>query len=172
MNDKLNVPILLGTAREGRQSEKVAKFVLVEAHQYGFDSQLIDVRDYLTTLIDKTKHDTPWAGIVKKANGLIIVSPEYNHGYPGELKLLLDSLYKEYLDLPIGICGVSGGLVGGARVAMALEPVLIEIGARVVRPINLFPQVQNLFDATGNPIDPKITDKLKLMFDNIIKFAR
>lgn len=172
MNNKLNVPILLGTAREGRQSEKVAKFVLAEAQKYGFDSQLVDTRDHLITATDKPKHDTPWARIVKAAGGLIIVAPEYNHGYPGELKLLLDSLYTEYLDLPIGICGVSAGSIGGARMAMALEPVLVEIGARIVRPIILFPQVQNLFAADSQPTDPKIAEKLKLLFDNISKFAR
>ncbi len=172
MADQLNVPILLGTAREGRRSEKVAKFVLAEAQKYGFDSQLIDVRDHLTTTTDKTKRDTPWAQVIKKANGLIIISPEYNHGYPGELKLLLDSLYEEYLDLPVGICGVSDGAVGGARMAIALEPVLIELGTRVVRPIRLFPQAQNLFDPDGNLLDPKIADRLKLLFDNLKKFAR
>lgn len=47
--DKLFIPILLGSARDGRYSEHAAKFVLEEAKSYGqFETELIDVRDFVT----------------------------------------------------------------------------------------------------------------------------
>lgn len=59
-----------------------------------------------------------------RADGLVIVSPEYNHGYPGEMKLMLDQLYKEYNRKPVGICGVSSGALGGARMVEQLRLIL------------------------------------------------
>jgi len=112
------IPIILGTAREGRESEKVARFMLEKALAFGLDSEIIDVRDYRLPATDNTKTSAEairLKEVVLKADGLVIVSPEYNHGYPGELKMMLDMLYEEYFGKPVGICGVSSGVFGGAR---------------------------------------------------------
>ncbi len=81
------VPIILGTAREGRQSEKAARFILSEAGKCGFESEILDVRDYRLQATDKTC-TTPLAKAysekIRRAGAIIIVTPEYNHGYPGE----------------------------------------------------------------------------------------
>jgi len=99
------IPIILGTAREGRQSEKVADFILHETLNSGLESEIIDVRDYRVEATDNTG-ELPQAKKlleeISKADGLIIVSPEYNHGYPGELKMMLDMLYEEYSAKPVG----------------------------------------------------------------------
>ena len=82
------------------------------------ESEIIDVRDYLTEATDNTG-DSPQAkelaGKITKADGLIIVSPEYNHGYPGELKMMLDMIYEEYTSKPVGFCGVSAGGSGRSQ---------------------------------------------------------
>lgn len=169
--DKLFVPVLLGTARVGRQSEQVARLVVTEAQKYGFESELVDVKDYPLTMTAKNP-TSAWAEKISRASGLIIVAPEYNHGYPGELKLLLDSLYEEYRDLPVGLCGVSAGPVGGARMLMALTPVMVELGLRIIRPLNLFPAVQGLFDAAGQISDQKILEKLEKTLAGIQAAAR
>jgi len=168
MENKLKLTILLGTARDGRQSEKAAKFVLAEAEKFGFEAKFVDVKDFPLTKTGRGCSPA-WSEIVKGSDGLVIVSPEYNHGYPGELKLLLDSAYDEYLGKPIGICGLSAGLVGGARMAMALEPVIIELGAIVKRPLVFFPKIQTIFDEAGNTADSSFAEKLKLLFENISK---
>jgi len=91
------IPIILGTAREGRQSEKVAKFMLQETLKTGLETEIIDVHDFRIKATDNTEKSPlakKLAEKVNKVDGFIIVSPEYNHGYPGELKMMLDMLYK------------------------------------------------------------------------------
>ena len=107
----LYIPIILGTAREGRRSEHAAKFILQEFQKLGdVETELLDVRDYAVKATDnseKTKEAQRFAEIATRADGFILVVPEYDHGYPGELKMLLDMLYKEYNRKPIGIQGCS-----------------------------------------------------------------
>jgi NAD(P)H-dependent FMN reductase len=100
-----------------------------------FSTQLVDVHEHAPSKTvppwgagGANEQPTQWQRIADEAHGFVIVVPEYNHGYPGELKLLLDALFDEYTNKPVGICGVSGGGFGGARVVHHLKPVLIEFG--------------------------------------------
>jgi NAD(P)H-dependent FMN reductase len=84
-------PIILGTAREGRFSENVARYIVKQTKKSGYKTQLIDVRDYRIPATDntgKSKEAKKLKRIVEKADGPIIVAPEYNHSYPGELKMI------------------------------------------------------------------------------------
>jgi NAD(P)H-dependent FMN reductase len=129
MTEKLYIPVILGTARKGRQSEKAAKFVLEEAKRFGFATELLDVRDYRLPATDNTETSATAKKLsqkIGKADGFIIVSPEYNHGYPGELKMMLDLLYSQYGQKAAGICGVSTGGLGGARMVEQLRQVCVE----------------------------------------------
>src|SRR5947209_3765710 len=99
--EKLYIPILLGTARDERESEKVARFTYEQfSKREEVKTEMIDIRKFiLSETIPswvESQALSPWRETIKKADALLIVSPEYNHGYPGELKLLLDSALKEY----------------------------------------------------------------------------
>src|SRR3989338_3435833 len=168
----LFIPILLGSGREGRQSEKAANFVLHEAQAYGqFETQLIDARDFALSRTDNTVGSTDakaFSELIKRADGLIIVAPEYNHGYPGELKLVLDQLYKEYNRKPLGICGVSSGMLGGGRMVEQLRLVAIELQMVPIRNAVYFPMVKNLFDGDGNIKDGDgYRKRLSVFFDEL-----
>ncbi|MCI0503599.1 NAD(P)H-dependent oxidoreductase [Candidatus Micrarchaeota archaeon] len=146
------VPVILGTGREGRQSEKVARFILSEAAARGFESEILDVRDYAQKATDntgKTAAARKLAEKVKNAAAVIIVSPEYNHGYPGELKMMLDLCYGEYAGKPLGICGVSSGPLGGARMVEQLRLVAVELRMQNMREALYFSSVQDMFDDSG-----------------------
>jgi NAD(P)H-dependent FMN reductase len=146
------VPIILGTARAGRQSENVAKFMLSEAKSRGLECEIIDARDYAPKATDNTGKSAAAKKLsekIAKAAGLIVVSPEYNHGYPGELKLMLDLCYSEYAGKPLGICGVSAGPLGGARMVEQLRLVAVELRMQNMREALYFPAVQDLFGADG-----------------------
>ena len=168
------VPIILGTAREGRQSEKVAKYILKQVKNYGLSTELIDVRDFLISKTDNTK-TLPQAKILEekigKANGLIIVAPEYNHSYPGELKLMLDMLYSEFAGKPLGICGVSAGPLGGGRMVEQLRLVSVELHMIPIREALYFPFVQNLFE--GEEIkDPQYSERVKKFLDELTSYVK
>ena len=178
--DKLYIPVILGTAREGRQSEKVARFVLGEAKQYGFKTELVDVKNFLFGHTGRMKYLAPaeqekikpWRDIVERADGFIVVSPEYNHGYPGELKMLLDSLYQEYKRKPVALCGVSGGPFGGARMVEGLKLVFNELQMPVMRNAGYFGTVQNLFNDDGTIKDEAYKVRLKDVFDELLWYAK
>jgi NAD(P)H-dependent FMN reductase len=164
-------PILLGTAREGRESEKVAKFVLGEAKAYGFESEIIDVRDYRVAATDNSQTSATakkLAAKIEKADALVIVSPEYNHGYPGELKMALDLLYQQYAGKPLGICGVSSGPLGGARMVEQLRLVAVELRMINIREALYFAVVKDLFDGNGKIRDAEAWKRrAKAFFDNL-----
>jgi len=170
------IPIVLGTAREGAQSAKVANFVLEKAKEYGFQTELVKAGDYIEAKTARVAKEgnpkaEPWKAIVEKADGMIIVTPEYNHSFPGELKLLLDSLYKEYYGLTVGLIGVSGGGLGGARVVEHLKPLMVNFGMVTTQKAVLFSKVTSLFDESGNMTDESYNEKLTKLFDEVKWFA-
>ena len=104
------VPVILGTPRQGRFSEYVARFVLGEVAQLeGVETELIDIREIHLPASDAGEaiKDSRFSETAMRADGLIIVAPEYNHGYPGLLKHVLDSNLKEYIHKAVGICGAA-----------------------------------------------------------------
>lgn len=107
-----------------------------------------------------------------RADGMIIVSPEYNHGYPGELKMMLDEAFKEYHQKPAAICGVSNGGLGGARMAEVLRIVLIALHMLPVSTAVYFSNIQNLFDESGAIRDESYREKVKKLFDELVWYAR
>ena len=127
----LSIPVILGTPRQGRLSEHVARVIIEQATaREDVQTELIDVRQLPLTSTDAGEQikDKRFAETIMRADGLIIVAPEYNHGYPGMLKHALDSNLKEYIHKPVGLCGVSAGGFGGTRVVESLLPVMRELG--------------------------------------------
>ncbi len=181
MENKPHIPILLGTAREGRQSAKVARYIVsVLESREDVTTELVDVRDHLHEAITvppwvpggADDKGSAWKGIVEKSNALLIVSPEYNHGYPGELKILLDSLWEHYKGLPVVMAGVSNGRFGGARLIDHIKPVLVEMHFTPLREALSFPNVKDTFNDDGSIKDEKTTEFVNKVIDVLVKKAR
>ncbi|MDD5252246.1 MAG: NAD(P)H-dependent oxidoreductase [Patescibacteria group bacterium] len=174
--DKLIIPVVLGTARAERQSEKVARWVAEEMRTFGFETELVDVRDYpLTATVPSWVEDErvrPWRELMTKADGLVIVSPEYNHGYPGELKLLLDTAFKkEYEHKPALICGVSNGMIGGARMIEALRLALLGMTLVPLPAAVHFPNIKDAFGPDGKPKDAEQSGRLRQALEELSRQA-
>jgi NAD(P)H-dependent FMN reductase len=156
LDSSLSIPVILGTPRQGRQSEYVAKFIVEQiATRDRITTELIDIRNVPIATNDagESLKDPGFSATMERADGLIIVVPEYNHGYPGLLKHILDTCLKEYIHKAVGLCGVSAGPFGGTRVIQNLLPVMRELGlVNIFYDLN-FGNVQNLFDESGNLID-------------------
>lgn len=142
------IAVLVGTSRQGSFTSKVAEFVNDELLKSGLTTTLVLPKDYLTTPVTarsgKELQKTEWSKIMEASDGLVIVTPEYNHGYPGELKLMLDQLYDEYLGKPVLVCGVSDGDWGGVRAVENLIPVLVTLGLYPLRKGVYFPHADKL----------------------------
>lgn len=172
----LYIPIILGTAREGRNSEKVARYVYEEVKKRGdVETELLDVRDFRLPATDSTGASETakrFAEKVKHADGFIIVSPEYTHGYPGELKMMLDMLYQEYNHKPVAFCGVSMGGLGGARVVEQLRLVAIEFKMAPIREAVYFSTVHQLFAEDGKIKDPSFSKRIETMMEELLWYAK
>jgi NAD(P)H-dependent FMN reductase len=171
-NTPLFIPVILGTSRQGRQSEYVAKFIVEQISQReGIETELIDIRNMAIATDDagESIKDPQFSATIDRADGLIIVVPEYNHGYPGLLKHVLDTCLKEYIHKAVGLCGVSAGSFGGTRVIQNLLPVMRELGLiNIFYDLN-FSNVQKLFDETGNLIDePTYIRRMERFMDELI----
>ncbi len=170
----LFLPILLGTAREGRQSEKAARYVLEKARQQSFETELLDVRDFVSIGKTKATEDSAnarWSKTMSRADGLIIVTPEYNHGYPGELKLMFDQLYAEYANKVVAVCGVSSGWTGGVRVVKQVISIMHTLKMYPIRNALYFPNVETLFSEDGSIKDPAYEKMTQTMFDEFVWLA-
>ena len=152
------IPVILGTARQGRLSEPAANFVFGEVSKRGdIQTELIDIRKIPLAVDDagEALKDSRFSAMVARADGLILVVPEYNHSFPGLLKHVLDTNLKEYIHKAVGVCGVSAGPFGGARMIQSLVPVLRELGLVTIFSDVYFGTAGRLFDpATGTITDP------------------
>ncbi len=172
--EKLRIPILLGTNRKGCQSQHVAKWMLQTMQKRDdLETVLFDAHDFHFPSDDygsEIKHLFPsWVDAVKNADGLVIIAPEYNHGYPGILKSILDVLLKEYIHKAVGLVGVSAGPWGGTRVIEAMVPMVRELGLAVTFSDVNFASVQNQFDEQGFIKDAiGYAKRAKLFIDELV----
>ncbi len=176
MNDKpLFIPVILGTVRKGRASENVARFVYDETKKReGVTTELIDLRDLKFAFDDAGEaiKDASFSATIQRADGLILVVPEYNHGYPGLLKHALDSNLKEYIHKAAGICGVSAGGFGGTRVIENLLPVLRELGLVTIFWDGNFSGAQKLFDADDKLLDQSYVKRIDKFLGELIWMSK
>jgi NAD(P)H-dependent FMN reductase len=158
MNEQrpLDIPVILGTTRKGRMSEHAASFMMGQLRQRNdVRTQLIDIRELDLRVDDAGEgvKDPRFAEAMERADGIVIVSPEYNHSFPGLLKHVLDSCLKEYIHKAAGIVGVSAGPFGGARMIEHFQPVLRELGlVSIFWDVNIG-SVDKVFDANGELLD-------------------
>jgi len=170
------LPIIIGTPRQGRLTEPAANFVCGQVSKRSdIETELIDIRKIPIRMDDagEALKDSQFCATVERADGLIIVAPEYNHSFPGLLKHVLDTNLKEYIHKAVGICGVSAGPFGGARMIQSLLPVLRELGLVTIFSDVYFGTAGKLFDpATGKITDPAYTRRVEKFLDELVWMSR
>lgn len=179
----MKLMILFGSSRQTRQGTVVANWVRRHAEQdKRFEEvDFVDLQTLALPFFDEplspfsmaresqdytNPEGKAWAKRVGKAEGFIIVTPEYNHGYTAVLKNALDWVGPEWLDKPVAFVSY-GGASGGARVVEQLRTVTIELGLiQVANPIH-FVFFRNAFNEKGEPNYEGTNDSLKKMFDEL-----
>ncbi|TMB00731.1 MAG: NAD(P)H-dependent oxidoreductase [Deltaproteobacteria bacterium] len=171
----LFIPVLLGTSRQGRMSLPVAKLMVAElSGRAGIETELIDVARMPLPIDDAGEaiKDPTFSAQMNRADALVVVSPEYNHGYSGLLKHALDSCLKEYIHKAVGIVGVSAGPFGGTRGIQDLLPVLRELGLVTIFWDVNFSTVQSVFDESGALRDHAYLPRIDKFLKELIWMAR
>jgi len=173
----MTIAVLIGTTRVQRESVKAAKYIA----EFGRRIENVDI--ILVDPMDFTFHgdgndpegkDPRYTEITEKADAFFIVTPEYNHSFPGSLKRMLDSELANYNHKPVAFAGVSNGNWGGVRAVESLVPAVRETGLVVMSWDIYFPYIQNIFADDGSihaDYKERYEKQLAKLFDELVWFA-
>ncbi|MBP1857039.1 NADPH-dependent FMN reductase [Rhizobium herbae] len=151
MREKLTIAVVYGSARQGRFCDTVVNWALTELWaESGFRVVLVDPLQLKGAVEDAAVSEASLEAKIAEADAFIVVTPEYNHGYPAALKELIDSCYEPWHAKPVGFISY-GGVSGGLRAVEQLRQVFAELHAVTVRDSVSFSNVWAQFDAAGNP---------------------
>lgn len=163
-----NIAIISASVRTGRLSHRVALYFKKYLEENNLAAaEILDLQEYNFPVFDERlrlqKEPSPaaleFAGKIKMADGIIIVTPEYNGGYPASLKNVVDLLYEEWHHKPVAISTVSDGIFGGSQVITSLQFTLWKMGVSIVKAMFPVPRVMDNFDENGFPSDENSTGK-------------
>jgi NAD(P)H-dependent FMN reductase len=184
----VKIKVIIGSTREGRFSEKPARWIFEEVKKRsGVEAELLDLRDYpmpffndpISPSMKKGNYSNEvvaaWAKKIAEADAYIIVTPEYNHGYPAVLKNAMDFVYYEWNRKPVGF--VSYGSVGGARSVEQLRQVSIELQMAPIRnavhiPWQLMAIVNEKGAAAGLELFEPLRDSKENFLNQLVWWAR
>ena len=171
----LSIPVILGTTRRGRMSAHAARFMVqqIEKRQ-GITTELLDLTSLPLPVGDAGDRikDPLFAEKMELADALVIVTPEYNHSFPGLLKHILDSCLKEYIHKAAGIVGVSAGPFGGVRAIQDFLPVIRELGlVNIFWDVN-FGNIANVFGDSGKLLDQAFVKRADKFLNELVWMAK
>ncbi|MBK4216238.1 NAD(P)H-dependent oxidoreductase [Paracoccus caeni] len=148
------IGVILGSIREGRVNDRVAAWVIDQLSDHGFETRVIDPADpaLLPVQIGDTEATTRLRKRMEGLDGFVIVTPEYNHAAPGQLKTLIDAVISEWWARPVGLISY-GGISGGLRAIESLRIVLAEVHTVTLRDTVSFASPWRKFDEAGHILD-------------------
>lgn len=154
--EPLKLAVIIGSNREGRFGHVVARWFVGQARQR--DDMELDVIDLAEVDLPAaypartSPAVTAYAARIDRADAFVIVTPEYNHGYPAGLKQAIDLVHAEWRAKPVAFVSY-GGISGGLRAVEQLRQVFPELHAMTVRDTVSFAMAHGAFDASGEPVD-------------------
>lgn len=177
MNTPLTIAVLVGTTRQQRLSDRAAhyiadfgrtlpnvKIIFIDPADFTFDGDGNDPEG----------KDPRYTAIVQRADAFFIITPEYNHSFPGSLKRMLDSELAHYNHKPVALAGVSNGNWGGVRAVEQLCLAVRELGLVVMSWDIYFPYIQKIFN-DDNSMNDEYKDRYEKqvtkLFDELLWFA-
>lgn len=158
-----NIAVIYGSVRHHRKGIRAAHFITQKCLGRGHQTTMVDPLDFNLPLLDNMYKEFDdgqapdnlerLAEIIKKADGYLIVSAEYNHSIPPALSNLLDHFLEAYFFKPSAIMCYSKGHFGGVRAAMQLRSMLAEMGMSSIPSIMPVPKIEDAFEEDGTPKD-------------------
>lgn len=177
----LYVPVVIGSIRLGRNTPRLARLLESKLRERADTTpELIDLAEYdLPMLRERLRYleDPPDALVrlgehMRRADALVIVSPEYNKGYPAALKNALDALGSELRRKPVGIACHSTGAFGGSVVLQRLRPVLMNLGAVPIPASMTIPHIATAIAEDGTPQVDEHGGRAERFLDELAWYGR
>ncbi len=185
MADDVRIGVILASVREGRRGEAFAHWIRgLLAERPGVEVELLDLREW--PLPPYAHRDTPnvaekafaegslerrWADRIAAQDGFFVVTPEYNHSFPGSLKNALDAISGPWNHKAVAFASY-GGFAAGARAVEHLRLVAVELRMVPVRDEVNVRLVGYAADERGRPADPLYAKKAKAAIDDLLWWAR
>lgn len=171
--------VILASVREGRMADRVANWIMKEVgNKETCTYELVDLKDwqlpyfdYPTSAVEidgnyRTEKEREWSKKVKEADGFLIVTPEYNHSYPAQLKSAIDLLYNEWNHKAMSFVSYGGG-AGGARAVEHLKNIASELQVVTPRSGVYIKFVWEAFNENGDIVDSNYTSALKTTIEQL-----
>ena len=181
----VRIGVVLASVREGRRGEALARWIHgLLAERPGVAAELLDLRDW--PLPPYAHRDSPgvaersfapgslerrWAEKIASLDGFLVVTPEYNHGYPGQLKDALDALYGPWNHKAVAFVSY-GGFAAGSRAVEQLRLVAIELRMAPARDEVNVKLPGYAADEQGRPTDPLYGKKATAAIDDLLWWSR
>ena len=180
--------IIISTTRPGRAADRVLPWLVERLAVDGrFDVEVLDLREWKLPLFQETvetigdrsdpTYSDPlvraWNRKVAEGEAFVVVTAEYNHSVPGELKNALDNVFvsQAFRNKPVAFVGYSGGPIGGARAVEHLAHIMIEAEAVSLRNTVLVGGVGGAFDEDGRPTNVATDAALNVLKDDVAWWA-
>ncbi|MGX4688013.1 NADPH-dependent FMN reductase [Streptomyces sp. JNUCC 63] len=171
--------VIIGSTRPNRAGAPVAEWFAEHARAHGgFDVDVVDLAEVGLPLFDEPNHPMTgnyvheytkaWSARVAKAQAFVLVTPEYNHGYPAVLKNALDHLSREWAYKAVGFVSY-GGVSAGLRAVQQLKQVVTALRMTPVTDAVSIPFVAQRRDESGAFVGDEVTDAAaKKMLDELL----
>lgn len=184
----MKLQVIVGSTRLSRAADKVTPWVTGRAALHeAFETEVLDLRDWQLPMFgehmgsigdptDPSYSDErvrAWNRKIAEADAYLLVTPEYNHSIPGELKNAIDSVFLSFAfrNKPMAMVGYSGGVGGGIRAIEHLVQVAVEVEAAPLRSTVILPFVDRQFDEDGHPSDPATEVSMQILLDDLAWWA-
>jgi azobenzene reductase len=174
----LSIPVVLGSVREGRQSERPSHLLVERLTALGCQTPLVDLRTLDLPMYGQRADAGEHASVrelqqtIAASDAAIVLTPEYNHSFTSVVKNAVDYLHSELRRKPVAVCGLSAGGLGGARAVEQLKLVLIELHAIPIRDSVYFSDARGIFDDQGVLSRPEYVARIDDLLSELIWYAR
>lgn len=173
IQERMKLAIIIGSVREGRFGPTVANWFASRARAHDeFEIDVIDLAgmDFPPSMASSSDSED-FARRIDAADAVVVVTPEYNHSYPGPLKTAIDSLGRQWHAKPVGLVSY-GGISGGLRSIEPLRVVFAELHAMTIRDTVSFHGAWGQFDEAGQPREPEgVNGAARVMLDQLAWWA-
>jgi NAD(P)H-dependent FMN reductase len=160
--------IISSSIRTGRKSDRVGLYLMHQINSRNdATATIVDLHEYNLPLFHERFNNLPsppetlirLADAIVSADSVIMVTPEYNGGYPAALKNMIDVFFSEWKRKPVAFATVSSGPFAGMNVITSIQYVMWKIGACTVPVMFPVPSVEQTIDENGNALQPEATNK-------------
>jgi NAD(P)H-dependent FMN reductase len=164
-----DLTVITASTRPGRAGLPIGTWFAERARAHGaFDVSDVDLAAVDLPMMDEPdhprlrqyrhQHTKDWSATIDAADAFVIVTPEYNHGYPAALKNAIDYLHEEWANKPVGFVSY-GGVAAGTRAVQQLKPVVSALRMTPVVAAVSIPFFPQFLDDEGRVRSNEIMDE-------------